>query len=125
MAYSPLGRGFLSGAIKSIDDLAEDDWRRKTPRFSEENFQKNLDAVEAVKKMAERMKVSPSHIALAYVASKGPHIIPLTGTTKKEHLEESMGYEKVKLSENDVKSLEEAFKNIAGDRYSDMSSVSL
>src|SRR4029079_12486344 len=82
VAYSPLGRGFLTGQIKSLDDLAPDDWRRNGPRFQPENFQKNLDLVRQIEQMAARLRVTPSQLALACVLAKGDDIIPIPGTKR-------------------------------------------
>jgi aryl-alcohol dehydrogenase-like predicted oxidoreductase len=80
--YSPLGRGFLSGEIKSIDDLAEDDFRRSNPRFQGENFQKNLDLVEAVSEIAADKGVTAAQLALAWVLAQGEHLVPIPGTRR-------------------------------------------
>src|SRR6185503_4957201 len=98
VAYSPLGRGFLSGQIKSLDDLAPDDWRRMNPRFSLENFQKNLDLVKQIEAMATAKGVTPSQLALAWVMARGEDIIPIPGTKRIKYLEENAAAASVKLS---------------------------
>ena len=87
VAYSPLGRGFLSGAIKSLDDLADDDWRRFMPRFEGENFGKNLELVERVERLAESKGCTPAQLALAWVLAQGPDVVPIPGTRKRSRLE--------------------------------------
>ena len=89
--YSPLGRGFLTGAIRSRDDLAEDDWRRENPRFSQENFATNLELVDKVREMAARREVTPAQLALAWVLGAGPDVVPIPGTTNPQRLEENVG----------------------------------
>jgi aryl-alcohol dehydrogenase-like predicted oxidoreductase len=122
VAYSPLGRGFLTGAIKSIDDLPEDDWRRRMPRFSPENFDKNLELVAEVERIAEEKGATPAQIALAWVLSRGEDIVPIPGTKRRKYLEENVGALDVNLTEHDLQRLEEAFPT-AGLRYPDMSTV--
>jgi aryl-alcohol dehydrogenase-like predicted oxidoreductase len=122
VAYSPLGRGFLTGAIKSIDDLPEDDWRRRMPRFSPENFDKNLQLVAEVERIAEEKGATPAQIALAWVLSRGEDIVPIPGTKRRKYLEENVGALDVNLTEDDFQRLEEAFPT-AGSRYPDMSTV--
>src|SRR5438046_7552484 len=90
VAYSPLGRGFLSGRFTSPDDFGEDDFRRYHPRFQGENFQKNLELVERVKEIAEEKGVAPGQLALAWVLAEGDDIVPIPGTTRVEHLEENV-----------------------------------
>jgi aryl-alcohol dehydrogenase-like predicted oxidoreductase len=123
--YSPLGRGFLSGQIKSIDDLAEDDFRRRGPRFQGENFQKNLDLVEKVEEIATEKGITPSQLALAWVLAQGEDIVPIPGTKRVEYLEENVGAVDVQLTDDDLRRLDEAFPKgaAAGDRYPDMSTV--
>ncbi|MFL5963153.1 MAG: aldo/keto reductase [Gaiellaceae bacterium] len=125
VAYSPLGRGFLSGQIKSIDDLDENDFRRRGPRFQGENFQKNLDLVEKVEEIANEKGVTPSQLALAWVLAQGDDIVPIPGTKRVKYLEENVGAVDVDLTEDDLRRIEEAFPKGAtvGDRYPDMSTV--
>jgi len=123
--YSPLGRGFLSGQIKSIDDLPEDDFRRRGPRFQGENFQKNLDLVEQVEELANEKGVTPSQLALAWVLAQGEDVVPIPGTKRVKYLEENVGAVDVELTDDDLRRLDEAFPQgaAAGDRYPDMSTV--
>jgi aryl-alcohol dehydrogenase-like predicted oxidoreductase len=123
--YSPLGRGFLCGQIKSIDDLADDDFRRRGPRFQGENFQKNLDLVEKVEEIASEKGVTTSQLALAWVLAQGEDIVPIPGTKRVKYLEENVGAVDVELTEDDLRRLDEAFPKgvAAGDRYPDMSTV--
>ena len=119
VAYSPLGRGFLSGTITSPDQFAEDDFRRFSPRFSGENFQKNLDVVHQVQALAEEKGVTPSQLALAWVLAQGHDIVPIPGTKRRSYLEENVAALDVHLSAEDLASIEAvAPKGVAaGDRY--------
>lgn len=123
--YSPLGRGFLTGRFESPEDLPEDDWRRHNPRFQGENFQKNLDLVDAVKEMAADKEVTPAQLALAWVLHQGDDIVPIPGTTRPEHLEDNVAAAAVELSDADLEHLDEIapMDVAAGDRYPDMSTV--
>jgi aryl-alcohol dehydrogenase-like predicted oxidoreductase len=125
VAYSPLGRGFLSGQITSIDDLAEDDFRRRGPRFQGDNFQKNLDLVAKVEEIADDKGVTPSQLALAWVLAQGDDIVPIPGTKHVKYLEENVGAAGVQLTGDDLHGIDEAFPKgvTAGDRYPDMSTV--
>jgi aryl-alcohol dehydrogenase-like predicted oxidoreductase len=123
--YSPLGRGFLSGQIKSLDDLDENDFRRRGPRFQGENFQKNLDLVAKVEELAGEKGITPSQLALAWVLAQGEDIVPIPGTKRVKYLEENVGAVDVQLTEDDLRRIDEAFPKgaTAGDRYPDMSTV--
>lgn len=123
--YSPLGRGFLTGRFTSPDDLPEGDWRRHSPRFQGENFEKNLDLVEAVKDLAEAKDVTPAQFALAWVLHQGDDIVPIPGTTRPEHLEDNVAAATVDLTEEELAELDEVAPQgaAAGDRYADMSTV--
>jgi aryl-alcohol dehydrogenase-like predicted oxidoreductase len=125
VAYSPLGRGFLTGAFTSVDDLAEDDRRRTMPRFYPENFDKNLELVAEVQRIAEEKAATPAQIALAWVLSRGEDIVPIPGTKHRKYLEENVGALDVPLTEDDAARLEAAFPQgvTAGDRYENMSTV--
>jgi aryl-alcohol dehydrogenase-like predicted oxidoreductase len=125
VAYSPLGRGFLSGQIKSTDDLDVDDYRRRSERFQGENFQKNLDLVEKVEEIAREKGVTPSQLALAWVLAQGEDIVPIPGTKRIKYLEENVGALDVQLTEEDMRRIDEAFPKgaTAGNRYPDMSTV--
>jgi len=125
VAYSPLGRGFLSGRIQSVDDLDPEDFRRRNPRFQGENFARNLALVERVREIAEEKGVTPAQLALAWVLSRGDDIVPIPGTKRVRYLEENAGATGVELTEDDLARIEEAFPKGAtsGDRYPDMSSI--
>jgi aryl-alcohol dehydrogenase-like predicted oxidoreductase len=117
VAYSPLGRGFLTGAITSIDDLDEDDYRRVSPRFVGENFQKNLDLVEQVKALAEDKGVTPAQLGLAWVLAQGDGIVPIPGTKRRTRLEENVGALDVTLTDAELEAIARALPEAAGDRY--------
>ena len=121
VAYSPLGRGFLTGQIRSIDDLAADDFRRTHPRFMGENFQKNLDLVARVEEIAQEHNCTPAQLALAWVLAQGDDIVPIPGTRHPERLEENLGALNLVLSENDLRRIDAAAPKgaTAGDRYSE------
>jgi aryl-alcohol dehydrogenase-like predicted oxidoreductase len=125
VAYSPLGRGFLTGAITSIDDLAEDDRRRTMPRFWPENFDKNFELVAEVQRIAEEKAATPAQVALAWVLSRGEDIVPIPGTKRRKYLEENVGALDVRLTDDDIARLEAAFPHgiTSGDRYENMSTV--
>jgi len=117
--YSPLGRGFLTGKINSADDLSEGDFRRNTPRFQKENFDKNMKLVSRVKLMAQEREVTAGQIALAWVLSKGNDFVPIPGTKRIKYIEENAASVKVKLSDDEIKKLDEVFHHgsAAGLRY--------
>ncbi|MFB6229518.1 MAG: aldo/keto reductase [Salinibacter sp.] len=123
--YSPLGRGFLTGRFQSPEDLPENDWRRHNPRFQGENFQKNLDLVAEVKRLAAEKNVTPAQLALAWVLHQGDEIVPIPGTTDPDHLDENIDALDVSLSEAELDHIDEIAPKgaAAGDRYPDMSSV--
>ncbi|MDZ7962707.1 MAG: aldo/keto reductase [Aulosira sp. DedQUE10] len=123
--YSPLGRGFLSGAIASPDDLAPDDYRRNAPRFQGENFHKNLELVEKVKAIANQKGVTPSQLALAWLLAQGEDIVPIPGTKRRTYLEENIAATEINLTREDLSQIEAVAPKgtAAGDRYSDMSTV--
>jgi len=125
VAYSPLGRGFLSGAIRSVDDLDENDFRRHSPRFQGENFAKNLELLERVRQIADDKAVTPSQLALAWVLAQGEDVVPIPGTKRQRYLEENIAALEVVLSGDDLAALDAAapLGAGAGDRYADMSSV--
>jgi aryl-alcohol dehydrogenase-like predicted oxidoreductase len=125
VAYSPLGRGFLSGRIRSADDLDPDDFRRSNPRFQGENFDRNLELVERVREVAEEKGVTPAQLALAWVLRQGEDIVPIPGTKRTRYLEENAAAVEVELGEDDLARIEEAFPKgaTAGDRYPDMSTI--
>ncbi|MEO8399072.1 MAG: aldo/keto reductase [Ignavibacteriaceae bacterium] len=107
VAYSPLGRGFLTGQIKTFDDLEKDDFRRNSPRFQGENFKKNLELVEKVKEIAKEKNITAAQLALAWVLSKGKDIVPIPGTKHKKYLEENIKALEVKLSNEEMERIEE------------------
>lgn len=117
--YSPLGRGFLTGQIKSFDDLAPDDYRRNAPRFQGENFQKNLDLVTKIEEMAREKGCKPSQLALAWVLAQGPDMAPIPGTKRVAYLEENAGALNVRLTPEDLTRINAiAPKGVtAGERY--------
>ena len=121
VAYSPLGRGFLSGAIKSLDDLAEDDWRRFMPRFEGENFVKNLELVERVEELAEAKGCTSAQLAIAWVLAQGPDVVPIPGTRSRSRLEENAGAVEVTLTEAELAEIDRIIpKDMAvGTRYSE------
>ncbi|HEV7905165.1 MAG TPA: aldo/keto reductase, partial [Pyrinomonadaceae bacterium] len=117
--YSPLGRGFLTGQIKSFDDLAADDYRRHAPRFQGENFQKNLELVERIGEMAAEKHCTPAQLALAWVLAQGEDIVPIPGTKRRKYLEENVAALDVEINAADLKRIDEiAPKGVAaGTRY--------
>jgi aryl-alcohol dehydrogenase-like predicted oxidoreductase len=119
VAYSPLGRGFLAGQFKKFEDLAADDYRRFSPRFQGENFQKNLDLVKEVEEIAREKKCQPSQLALAWVLAQGNDIVPIPGTKRRKYLEENVGAVDLKLTPDDLRRLSEVFPSgaAAGLRY--------
>jgi aryl-alcohol dehydrogenase-like predicted oxidoreductase len=119
VAYSPLGRGFLSGTIQSPDDLAPDDWRRINPRFQGDNFQKNLDLVRRVEAMARRKSLTSAQLALAWVLAQGQDIVPIPGASRISHLEENIAATEFTLSAGDLARLDEILPQgaTAGERY--------
>jgi aryl-alcohol dehydrogenase-like predicted oxidoreductase len=125
VAYSPLGRGFLSGRVSSPDDLDPDDFRRRNPRFQGDNFDRNLELVERVREIAEEKDVTPAQLALAWVLRQGDDIVPIPGTKRADYLEENARAAEVELSDDDLARIEDAFPKGAtsGERYPDMSSI--
>ena len=117
VAYSPLGRGFLTGRFRSMDDLAPDDWRRHNPRFQGENFQKNLDLVAGVEALAARKRCAPAQLAIAWLLSRGPDIIPIPGSTRAERVEENAGAVTITLSRAEIEELDTVGAAVAGQRY--------
>ncbi len=119
VAYSPLGRGFLTGQFTKFEDLAADDYRRFSPRFQGENFQKNLDLVKEVEAMARERGCKPSQLALAWVLAQGDDIVPIPGTKRRKYLEENAAVVDLKLTREDLRRLSEVFPTgaAAGMRY--------
>ncbi len=125
VAYSPLGRGFLTGRFRSVDDLDPADYRRKSPRFAGENFQKNLDVLTRIEEIAREKGVTPSQLALAWVLHRGEDIVPIPGTKHVKYLEENVRALDVRLSDEELRRIDEVAPRgvVAGDRYPDMSTV--
>jgi aryl-alcohol dehydrogenase-like predicted oxidoreductase len=119
VAYSPLGRGFLTGQVKSFEDLPADDFRRTSPRFQGENFQRNLRMVERIEEMAREKGCTPAQLALAWVLAQGKDIVPIPGTKRRTYLEENVGALTVHLTENDLQHIDELAPvgATAGERY--------
>jgi aryl-alcohol dehydrogenase-like predicted oxidoreductase len=117
--YSPLGRGFLTGAYKSPEDFAPDDYRRTSPRFQGENFQRNLALVGKVKALAAEKRCTAAQLALAWVLAQGPHIVPIPGTRRVDRLDENLGALDVRLSDEELRGIEAVFPAgaTAGARY--------
>jgi aryl-alcohol dehydrogenase-like predicted oxidoreductase len=123
--YSPLGRGFLSGQIRTLDDLAEDDFRRNNPRFQGENFQRNIELVSRVEEIASEKGVTPGQLALAWVLAQGDDLVPIPGTKRVRYLEENVAAADVELTADDLARIDQAFPKgaTAGDRYASMSTI--
>jgi aryl-alcohol dehydrogenase-like predicted oxidoreductase len=117
VAYSPLGRGFLTGAIRSVGDLAENDFRLSTPRFQGENFQRNLDLVAEVERLAGEKDVTPAQLALAWVLAQGEDIVPIPGTRRIARLEENAAAADVELTDDELRQIADALPEPTGDRY--------
>jgi aryl-alcohol dehydrogenase-like predicted oxidoreductase len=117
VAYSPLGRGFLTGRFRSPDDLAPDDWRRTNPRFQGENFQRNLDLVAKVEELARRKGSTPAQLALAWLLAQGPDIVPIPGSTRAERVEENAGAVAIHLTAGELAQLDAIAPGIVGERY--------
>jgi aryl-alcohol dehydrogenase-like predicted oxidoreductase len=125
VAYSPLGRGFLTGRFQSAGDFEEGDFRRNHPRFTGENFQRNLDLVERVQELAAAKGCAPGQLALAWVHARGEDVVPIPGTKRRSYLEENAGADDVELSADELADLAAIFPPdvAAGDRYADMSAI--
>jgi aryl-alcohol dehydrogenase-like predicted oxidoreductase len=119
VSYSPLGRGFLSGEITKLDDLEEDDWRRYSPRFQGENFERNLGLVRKIQEMAAEKNCTPAQLALAWVLAQGNDIVPIPGTKRIIYLEENVAALGLKLTKEDLKRIDEISPRgvAAGSRY--------
>lgn len=125
VAYSPLGRGFLTGAIQSATDLEEGDFRRANPRFAGDNLDRNLELVRLVQALAEEKGVKPGQLALAWVLHRGEDVVPIPGTKRRAYLEENAAATDVSLTPEDLRRLDDALPvgAASGDRYPDMSAV--
>jgi len=119
VAYSPLGRGFLTGRFRTPDDLAPTDWRRNNPRFRGENFQRNLDLAARVQELARTKGCTPAQLALAWLLSRGEDVIPIPGSTRAERVEENAGAVDVRLSADEIAALDSIAPAVAGDRYTE------
>jgi len=117
--YSPLGRGFLTGKIQNPEDLPQDDYRRSTPRFQGENFQRNLDLVKRVEEIAREKRCTPAQLALAWVLARGQDIVPIPGTKRRKYLQENIGALDVDLTSKDLERIDEVAPKdaFAGSRY--------
>ena len=127
VAYSPLGRGFLTGSIRSLEALEENDWRRNLPRFKDGNLGRNLALVEKVEEIAREKGVGVSQVALAWVLSRGEDVIPIPGTKRVKHLETNAAALDIEFTDEELERLDEAAPPgvAVGDRYPDMSSVNI
>jgi aryl-alcohol dehydrogenase-like predicted oxidoreductase len=125
VAYSPLGRGFLTGQITTVDDFAADDFRRRSPRFQGENFQRNLDLVQRVKEIATAKGCTPGQLAIAWLLAQGDDIVPIPGTKRLRYLDENLAAVQVVLTAGDLAAIDEAapYGGSAGARYADMGSI--
>jgi aryl-alcohol dehydrogenase-like predicted oxidoreductase len=121
VAYSPLGRGFLTGQIRSVDDLSDDDWRRSNPRFQEEALRQNVELADRVRVLADERGVTPAQLALAWVHAKGDDIVPIPGTKRPERLSENVAAAGIELSDEEVSALDQALPagSAVGGRYRD------
>jgi aryl-alcohol dehydrogenase-like predicted oxidoreductase len=127
VAYSPLGRGFLSGRFKSPEELDDDDFRKHGPRFTGENLEANLELAKKVEELAEEKDITPAQLALAWVLAKGDDIVPIPGTKRREYLEQNAAAADVELTPDDLARIESELPEAAGDRYdkAGMASVNL
>jgi aryl-alcohol dehydrogenase-like predicted oxidoreductase len=125
VAYSPLGRGFLAGRFSSPDDLAEDDFRRRHPRMSGDNLERNRALADKVRELADEKGCTPAQIALAWVLARGDDVVPIPGTKRRMYLEQNAEASEIELSDDELQQLDEAFPPgaAAGQRYADMSSI--
>jgi aryl-alcohol dehydrogenase-like predicted oxidoreductase len=125
VSYSPLGRGFLTGAIKGVDDLPADDFRRHNPRFQGENFTRNLETVEKVKQLADEKGCTPAQLALAWVLAQGEDIVPIPGTKRASYLDQNLAAADITLSDEDLRRIDDVAPRGAthGERYPNMSTV--
>ena len=125
VAYSPLGRGFLTGNYRSSDDLSDGDWRHATPRFQEGNLERNVRLADELRSLGAQKGVTAAQVALAWLHSRGDDVVPIPGTKRRRYLEENAGALEVELTDDELRRLDEAFPAgvAAGDRYPDMSTV--
>jgi len=120
VAYSPLGRGFLSGRFSSPDELAENDFRRSQPRFQGENLEANMRIVAKLREIAEEKDITPAQLALAWVLAQGDDIVPIPGTKRRTYLEENAAAADVELTEEDLSRIDEELPEVSGDRYEEV-----
>jgi len=120
VAYSPLGRGFLSGRFSSPDELAEDDFRRTQPRFQGENLEANMRIVAKLREIAEEKDITPAQLALAWVLAQGDDIVPIPGTKRRSYLEENAAAAEVELTDEDLSRIDAELPEVAGDRYEEV-----
>lgn len=127
LAYSPLGRGFLTGQLRRFEDFAPDDYRRSSPRFQGENFQRNLDLVLRVQTLARARGATASQLALAWLLAKQPHVVPIPGTKRRKYLEENVGAVSLSLTADEIAQIDAAFPlgAAAGQRYPETMMTSL
>jgi aryl-alcohol dehydrogenase-like predicted oxidoreductase len=127
LAYSPLGRGFLTGQIKTFDELPPGDFRRNSPRFQGDNFRKNLDVVAQVEALATKKGCSPAQLALSWVLAQGDFIVPIPGTKRRPYLEENLGAARVAITDAELQAIDAAFPRgvAAGERYAAQSMASV
>jgi aryl-alcohol dehydrogenase-like predicted oxidoreductase len=121
VAYSPLGRGFLTAKITNLDELAKDDWRRGMPRFERENFHRNMKLVERIKTLAAKKGCTPAQFALAWVLAQGDDIVPIPGTKRRQYLEENVGALDIRLTADELAEIDSLLPRgaAAGSRYSE------
>jgi aryl-alcohol dehydrogenase-like predicted oxidoreductase len=127
VAYSPLGRGFLSGRFTSPDELADNDFRKRGPRFTGENLEANLKLAAKVKEIADEKQITPAQLAIAWVLAQGEDIVPIPGTKRRTYLEQNAGAADVQLTEEDISRIEAELPPVAGERYDEtgMAAVNL
>ncbi len=121
--YSPLGRGFLTGAIRSMDDLPADDYRHNNPRFAEEAFEANMAIVRGIEAVAARVEATPAQVALAWVQARGDDVVPIPGTKRVKYLEQNVAADDVRLTADDLSALDALSDRVQGLRYPDMSLI--
>jgi aryl-alcohol dehydrogenase-like predicted oxidoreductase len=125
VAYSPLGRGFLSGRFSSPDELAEDDFRRTQPRFQGENLEANRRIVAKLQEIAAEKEITPAQLALAWVLAQGDDIVPIPGTKRRKYLEENAKAADLELTEEDLSRIDEELPEVSGDRYDETGMASV
>src|SRR5262245_42323938 len=120
VAYSPLGRGFLTSRISSLDDLADNDWRRSMPRFERENFGRNMELVDRIKRLAAKKGCTPAQLSLSWLLAQGDHIVPIPGTKRRRYLEENFGALDVHMTSKDLANIDAVLPpgSAVGSRYS-------